>query len=220
MTMALTAATRSAEGLVAAMGAGLGLRGPALAGLSAAGGLPATGPMPAGVAAGAVSSVANRPSSLPRRFWVSSLCAVSRLSCASIVSIRDSMSADVVEEGVTKLLDPGAGGAISGAKTRPAPSGKTLRWTARNSPSIRRKRASVVSCACAGWESIAPPAQTADASVPARITPRPPMIIPRLVCFRRSAAAPKIPIIPDPVLLFVADPALISIRARRHHGKP
>jgi hypothetical protein len=49
--------------------------------------------------------------------------------------------------------------------------------------------------------------------VPARIA----LPIDRRHC---RADAPKIPIIPDPVLLFIADPALIAIRAGRHHGKP
>jgi len=119
----------------------------------------------------------------------------------------------LIEEGLVKAPDVALGGAISGANTRPAPSGNTLRWTARNSASIRRSRASVVSCACAGAGSSTPPASTEVASVPATIA---------LPTDRRHcrADAPKISIVPDPVRLSIAVPALISIRASRHHGKP
>ena len=50
------------------------------------------------------------------------------------------------DDGPADDAGPAVGGAISGAKIRPAPSGNTLRWTARNSASIRRSR-SIRRCA-------------------------------------------------------------------------
>jgi hypothetical protein len=112
---------------------------------------------------------------LLRWFWFSSVEAVIWRNCDSTVSRRASTSVSgvVASAGAAGALGCGVA-VISGPNVRPAPSGKTLRCSARISASILRNRASLAPSACWAWATgTATGATTATARASATAAPMP-----------------------------------------------